>query len=59
MHAKIPLSPEQFDVFMSGVAVSSVAPKGRQHLSADALFTLVRSGCANIPDDRLGDPDIA
>jgi len=44
---------------MSGVAVSIVAPKGRKHLSADALFPLVRSGFANIPDDRLGDPDIS
>ena len=44
---------------MSGVAVSIVAPKGRKHLSADALFTLVRSGFANIPDYRLGDPDIS
>jgi len=44
---------------MAGVAVSIVAPKGRKHLSADALFTLVRSGLANIPDDRLGDPDMS
>jgi hypothetical protein len=39
--------------------MSIVAPKGRKHLSADALFRLVRSGCANIPDYRLGDPDIS
>src|SRR6266436_10032365 len=44
---------------MSVVAVSIIAPKGRKHLSADALFTLVRSGFANIPDYRLGDPDIS
>ena|SRR6266566_866946 len=36
-----------------------VAPKGRKHLSADALFGLVRSGFATIPDDRLSDPDIS
>jgi hypothetical protein len=32
--------------------MSLVAPKGRKHLSADALFRLVRSGFANIPDHR-------
>jgi len=37
--------------------MSFVAPKGRKHLSADALFGLVRSGFANIPDDRLGDTE--
>jgi hypothetical protein len=36
-----------------------VAPKGRKHLSADALFDFVRSGFANIPDDRRSDTDIA
>ena len=36
-----------------------VAPKGRQHLSADALFRLVRSGCATWPDDRRSDTDMA
>jgi hypothetical protein len=36
-----------------------VAPKGRKHLSADALFGLVRSGFATIPDERLGDTDIS
>jgi Transposase DDE domain len=39
--------------------MSIVAPKGRKHLSADALFRLVRSGFATIPDDRPGDPDIS
>ena len=39
--------------------MSMVAPKGRKHLSADALFALVRSGFANIPDYRLSDTDIA
>jgi Transposase DDE domain len=32
--------------------MSIVAPKGRKHLSADALFGLVRSSFANITDDR-------
>ena len=36
-----------------------VAPKGRKHLSADALFGLVRSSFATIPDDRLSDTDIS
>ena len=36
-----------------------VAPKERKHLSADALFRLVRSGFAAIPDPRKGDPEIA
>jgi len=39
--------------------MSIVAPKGRKHLSADALFGLVRSGFATIPDDRLGDTEIS
>jgi hypothetical protein len=39
--------------------MSIVAPKGRKHLSADALFGLVRRGFATIPDDRLGDTDIS
>ena len=44
---------------MSGVAMSLVAPKARKHLSADALFGLVRSGFAAIPDYRLSETDIA
>jgi len=44
---------------MMGLAMSIVAPKGRKYLSADALFGLVRSGFANIPDDRSGDTDIS
>jgi len=35
--------------------MSIVAPKGRKHLSADALFGLVRRSFANIADDRGGD----
>jgi len=36
-----------------------VAPKGRKHLSADALFGVVRSGFAAIPEYRLSDTDIS
>jgi hypothetical protein len=36
-----------------------LAPKGRQHLSADALLRLVHSGFANIPDDRPDEVDIS
>jgi hypothetical protein len=35
-----------------------VAPKERKHLSADALFHVVRSGSATIPDPRGTDVDI-
>jgi len=36
-----------------------IAPKGRKHLSADALFRLVRSGFANIPDHCSDEVDIS
>jgi len=36
-----------------------VAPQVRKHLSADALFHLVRSGFASLPDHRLDDIDIS
>jgi hypothetical protein len=36
-----------------------VVPKARKHLSADALFGLVRNGFAHIPDYRLSKTDIA
>jgi len=39
--------------------MSIVVPQARKHLAADALFGLVRSGCANVPDDRLSDLDIS
>src|ERR1700751_2828197 len=35
---------------MRGFAMSIGAPKGRQHLAADALFQLGRIGFANLPD---------
>jgi hypothetical protein len=34
------------------------APKVRKHLSADALFGLLRTGFADIADHRPGKPDI-
>jgi len=35
-----------------------VAPHVRKHLSADALFRLVHSSFASLPDHRLDDPEI-
>src|SRR6266404_8129000 len=42
-----------------GGLMSIVAPKERKHLSADALFGLVRNGFAHIPDYRLSETDIS
>src|SRR4029450_208354 len=42
-----------------GFPMSTVVPKVRKHLSADALFGLVRNGFAHIPDYRLSEPDIS
>ncbi len=39
--------------------MSIVAPQERKHLSADALFHVVRSGFANIPDPRGEHGDIS
>jgi hypothetical protein len=39
--------------------MSIIAPKERKHLSADALFGLVRNGFAHIPENRLSETDIA
>src|SRR5262247_2195213 len=41
-----------------GCPMSIVAPPGRKHLSADALFRLVHSGFASLPDYRVGDSEI-
>ena len=38
--------------------MSIVAPPGRKYLSADALFRLVHSGFASLPDYRMGDSEI-
>src|SRR5215831_14154645 len=40
-----------------GLPMAMVVPKVRQHLSADALFGLVRNGFAHIPDYRLDDTE--
>jgi hypothetical protein len=39
--------------------MSIVVPHVRKHLSADALFRLVRSGFASLPDHRLDDTEIS
>src|SRR5436305_15101087 len=39
--------------------MANVAPKGRKHLSADALFRLVYTGFDHIPDHRPSTADIA
>ena len=39
--------------------MAMVAPNARTHLSADALFLLVRNGFAAIPDSRGADVDIS
>jgi hypothetical protein len=39
--------------------MSIVAPHVRKHLSADALFHLVRSGFASLPDHRLDETEIS
>src|SRR5215468_12521979 len=41
-----------------GCAMAIVAPKARKHLSADALFHLVRYGFAHIPDARGEEVDL-
>jgi hypothetical protein len=38
--------------------MSIVAPHIRKHLSADALFRLVHTGFASLPDHRLDDTEI-
>src|SRR5438309_2523820 len=52
-------SLEHSEVFTMGMVMSIIAPKGRKHLSADALFRFVRSGFANIPDPRTAEVDIS
>jgi len=44
---------------MREFAMALVVPKERKHLSADALFRLVRSGFDTIPDHRSLDPEIS
>ena len=54
-------APHRNDVRSSywGVTMALVAPRGRKHLSADALFRMVRNGFAAIPDYRLSDTEIS
>jgi hypothetical protein len=44
---------------VTGFPLSIVTPHVRKHLSADALFPLVRSGFASLLDHRLDDTEIA
>jgi len=44
---------------MRGLAMAIVVPKERKHLSADALFRLVRNGFDTLPDPRPSDAEIA
>jgi hypothetical protein len=43
---------------MTGLPMAHVAPKGRKHLSADALFRLVYTGFDHIPDHRPATADM-
>src|SRR5262245_58037241 len=58
-NAKIPPDWNDFVVLVTGFSMSIGAPHIRKHLSADALFHLVRSGFAALPDHRLDDTEIA
>jgi len=42
---------------MMGFVMAIVAPKARKHLAADALFRLMQSGFASLPDYRPGEPE--
>lgn len=44
---------------MGGFAMSIMAPTGRKHLSADALFRWVRHGFEPMPDHRCGEVDVS
>ena len=46
-------------MLVTGLSMSIVAPHVRKHLSADALFRLVHSGFAGLPDHRLDDTEIS
>ena len=56
LYAIMRLSPQPSA--LEGVMPIS-APTVRTHLSADALFDLLRTGCADISDHRPGDRDIS
>jgi hypothetical protein len=44
---------------MTGIPLARVAPKARQHLSADALLRLVHTGFAHLPAYRPADVEMA
>src|ERR671936_675719 len=46
-------------LLVMGFPMSIVVPKVRKHLSADALFGLVRNGFASLPDHRLSETEIS
>src|SRR5260370_35967007 len=46
-------------MLLTGLPMSIVTPHVRKPLSADALFHVVRSGFADIPDPRCADVDIS
>jgi hypothetical protein len=56
---KFPLTDPIRCPHVGGGVMSIVAPQVRKHLSADALFRLVYSGFASLPDYRVGDTEIA
>src|SRR2546422_1227069 len=60
MHATIRPSSERehVDDVRVGVAMSMVAPKGRKHLCADALFRLLHAHFATIADDDVDEVEI-
>src|SRR3989454_3506860 len=55
----MPPSQKRLDVYMSEGVMVIVAPKGRKHLSADALLRLIRSGFDTLPDYRSIDVEIS
>src|SRR5713101_6535502 len=59
IHATMRLSSQPSARFTSEGAMAMSAPKARKHLSADALFGLLRTGFAPIADHRPGQPDIS
>src|SRR5215468_5868317 len=48
-----------FIVLVMGFPMAIVVPPVRKHLSADALFRLVHSGFASLPDHRLDETEIS
>ena len=57
--AKIPPDRNDFAALVMGLPMSIVTPHVRKHLSADALFHVVRSGFASLPEHRLDEPEIS